>query len=736
MAGFLLPGLALASPRLDAQVSWIGNSFSGATAWVQQDIKAIAVTGDGSVYTNVPWDEAGGEVGLYRDSDAVAKAFHSHGWGYHGGEAIAVNTSYVYFAQYVENEGGGLQNLSTWPPVGSEWYGVSRRLRSDFTRAAPFAGGKGGAGDTLAGCFLLLNETSIGTADAAIAGLCANDQRLYVANPLLNSIQVFDAETMSPVHSWSIQRPGPLALDKFGAVWALRRGDATSDTMILRFSADGQFLAQSVTFPAGVLPSAFCIDSQDRMLVADTGVAQQIRIYTNLYDAPTSSGTFGVTGGIHAVPEGEFGRLRFSNPVGVGTDAAGNIYVAHGGVFGGSGGDSGGGSAVLESYDGSTSQLNWRLFGLEFIDRAEVSPLSDTDVYTKEERFTLDYSKSLGGEWSYRAHTLNRFRYPEDPRLHIGASAGVWMRVIQGDPFLFVLDMDAHYLQIYRFNPETDGETAIPSGLFVGQNLPGQAGWPAHQPATGEWIWRDADGDGRFDAGEYATRNGDNAPAYQGWWVDSQGSVWQAGEVAGIRKFPCAGLDARGNPIWNYSSMVVFPKPAQFDQVRRLRYDAATDTMILGGTFGADTNQHWKPMGPVLCRYDQWSRPTPTLTWRIVAPFVVGTAIHASCEPASFDVAGDYLFVSYTGASTQNGFATGHVEVFRVSNGESVGFMEPSAEIGEIGLQDIRESIRAHRRVNGEYVIFLEDDLKSKNVLYRWRPLNPTSVEGTAWMGY
>jgi hypothetical protein len=53
------------------------------------------------------------------------------------------------------------------------------------------------------------------------------------------------------------------------------------------------------------------------------------------------------------------------------------------------------------------------------------------------------------------------------------------------------------------------------------------------------------------------------------------------------------------------------------------------------------------------------------------------------------------------------------------STGDRVGYMEPSSEIGEIGLQDIREFITVHKRFNGEYIIFLEDDWKAKVLMYR-----------------
>jgi hypothetical protein len=65
---------------------------------------------------------------------------------------------------------------------------------------------------------------------------------------------------------------------------------------------------------------------------------------------------------------------------------------------------------------------------------------------------------------------------------------------------------------------------------------------------------------------------------------------------------------------------------------------------------------------------------------------------------------------------------TGRVEVFRTRDGSAVGHFEPGDEVGEVGLQDIRETLTAHRRADGEYIVFIEDDYKSKVVMYRWKP--------------
>ena len=126
------------SPRLQVECSWLGNTFAGADAWIQQDIRALTVTSDGTVLTNVEWEEGGGNVGEYRDGRLVRYARHTHGWGAMGGVAIGANAKYVYLGGQFHNEGGHLQDEGTWPPKGKQWFGISRRERQDISRAAPF----------------------------------------------------------------------------------------------------------------------------------------------------------------------------------------------------------------------------------------------------------------------------------------------------------------------------------------------------------------------------------------------------------------------------------------------------------------------------------------------------------------------------------------------------------------------------------------------------------------------
>jgi hypothetical protein len=59
-----------------------------------------------------------------------------------------------------------------------------------------------------------------------------------------------------------------------------------------------------------------------------------------------------------------------------------------------------------------------------------------------------------------------------------------------------------------------------------------------------------------------------------------------------------------------------------------------------------------------------------------------------------------------------------------------VGVLQPGPEIGGpagSGWVDLPYGLRATQRSNGEYVIFVEEDYRGKNVMYRWFPPLPAS---------
>ncbi|MDZ7316351.1 MAG: T9SS type A sorting domain-containing protein [candidate division KSB1 bacterium] len=683
---------------LDYQVSWIGNTFSGKSKWVQEDIADIFVTADGRVFTNVFWDENGGEVTEFKNGDFIRTAQNTHGWGYHGGDAITANSRYVYFGYFIENEGGGLVDPVKWPPKGYDWYAVERRFKSNIQQPALFEGGKGGKSK---GSYLLIHELPNNTKGAHISGLAADDALLFVSCPYDNKIRVFDAQTMKPVGEWSVERPGKLALDGEGMLWAV------SGHTIRRFSREGEALPQQIVFDPKVMPSDIAVDKQNRLFACDQDLTHQIHIFENITTTPTFSRTFGTLYGVLAGPiVGEFGDLRFNHPVGVGVDDAGNIYVACRGPLGG-------GGSVLESYRGDGT-LNWRLMGLEFVDCAAVDPESEIDVYTKEEHFVLDYSRPAGSQWTYKGYLINKIKYPDDPRLHVW-SAGAKVQRIQGRLFLFVNTMHMESLiQCYRFNRETDGETAIPSVFFAARPYTDKGSWPNGQPKLGEYIWRDADGDGAFDPDEYIQNRKLNAPEIWGWSVDSEGTVWQATRYDGIRKFPLQGFDEHGNPIWTYEKMEIIKMPQPLNRLERVYYLPKLDAMFLVGY----TREHphhdgmWKIMGREIVRYDQWSLGNRIPTWQVVPDYLQDAT--GNLKPASVAITEEYLFVCYV--------IEEFVDIFSTETGDYVGRLSHTQALGDCGWVDIPEGIEAFKRSNGEYLIFVEEDLKAKVIMYQWRP--------------
>lgn len=710
-AALFLAGSPAWGAELNYSVSWIGNSLSGQGAWVLQDVEDIFVDADGTLFTNIYWDEAGGNVQQYRDGKLLAMARHTHGWGYEGGDAVAGNSKYLFIIQNVNNEGGHLKGNS-WPAQGLSWSGVSRRLRSDITKGAAFPGGHGKEGAVLQGSFLPIVEVPQGQR-GGLRGLWATEGSLLVSSPFDSSIKVFDPESMKLVRSWSVQRPDKICLDRNGRLWVLQKPAADEPWNALCFKPDGTPLPPRIAFDRSTIPTDLCVDARNRLLVTDAGPDQDVKIFDQLETAPARAGTLGVRGGILAGPvPGQFGDLRFNNPKGVGVDAQGNLFIASSGSSALKTG--GGGSTVIECYS-PEGLCKWRVFGLHFIDSADLDPASEADLYTKEEHLVLDFAKAGGQEWSYRAYTVHPFKYRDDPRLHIW-SANPWVRRINGQKFLFVTDMTGEFLQVYRFAPQTDGHVAIPCGLLAKKHANLKGGYPPHQPPAGEWIWRDRNANGAIDAGEYLSNGVKNAGGI--FVPDEHGSIWHVNGNQ-IRCLPIQGLDTNGVPLWSYESAKAWDKPAELDQVRRVHYLPGQDLMLLGGNKGEDRNQHWKPMGPVLCCYERWSGPDRKLRWSAVLPYEKGSRGHESAEPISFDVAGDYVFVAYTRGLKADGIRWAFVKVFRLADLSPVGNLSCDTPLGEIGLLDIVQSVRAVKRSNGEYVVFLEDDLKSKVIMFR-----------------
>ena len=670
-------------PNISYTTSWIGNTFGGGSKWVQIQIAAMYVGNDGTVYTNSVWDEAGREAGIYKDGDAIGKASNLHGWGRLGGEAVTANSKYLYIAMTQ----GAVDRMviQDYPPSKTEWHCVRRYNLSG--EPAPFAGGRGYDKS------MLIVSTS-----SQVTGLANAGNELYVSDSSTNRIRVYDSETMTELRSWSVERPKQIAVDPQSNLWILQAKDATNPPKILHYSKTGTLLSQKITDV--VDPTAIAIDPQGRLLVTENGPRQQVLIY-DISATPKLIGTFGTQGGIYSGTKGEVGELKLNGLTGVGTDKAGNIYVSNDG-FGGSGTD-------LRKFS-PLGKMQWQLLGLQFVDNADADPGTDgLDVFTKHEHFVMDYSKSNGQESTYKSYTVDKFRYPDDPRLHNEnhSAASVFVRRIKGRRFLYLTGMYADKLSIYRF----DGEIAVPSAIFAKDH----SNWPTNQPAKGSWLWHDKNGDGSIQSNEYESLGAEDGSIW-GWEVDSNGDVWQASESGTIGHYPVQGLDTYGTPIYNAATSQKIPMPAPFNSLTRIKYFPETDTMYLAGYTNQRPNIKGAGIvGTEIIRYDNWSN-SRNIRWRVALPYEPSDNPDPGAKRfviiKAMDIAGDRIFATTV--------LDAEVYVYDTATGTAIAKLTPGIEVArESGWVDIPYGLRAYQRANGEYLVFVEEDAKAKVIMYR-----------------
>jgi hypothetical protein len=485
--------------------------------------------------------------------------------------------------------------------------------------------------------------------------------------------------------------------DKAGHHWRLRVAYDDPKHQEWDFVPNGiECDGRPVTFPDLFQPTALALANDGQLLVADsfTGPRQQVLFYDVANpDHPRLTRAFGERGGIGAGTPGVATPTKFWGIRGLGMDAAGNLYVAMSEM-----------GAVLRKF-APDGKLLWQLYGLCFVDLACADPATDgRDVWGIQEHYAMDYTQPPGREANWIGYSLDRHRYPNDPRgLTFVKQQGEHgltspqIVYLNGRRFLFVGGMFAsNFINIFRY----DGEVAAPSGLILqwGNNLYNtDRAWPPHKP-PGVSIWRDLNGDGDYQAGEFAPNTDRVQPGP--FWVDRRGNIWMA---YGFFRYDFQGLDERGNPIYRADKITVLDKPEGVGKVARVVYLDDSDTLVV-----ADEGSDMRHIGRVfICpHYLAGNRKTSS--------FVSGAGGEAGCVA----VAGDFVF---TGGWKERG----RVWVNRLRDGADLGGFEPGPTVGGVentGWIDLLTGISAFQRHDGEYLVFVEEDYKAKVLLYEWRP--------------
>ena len=97
MLFFIIQGcFSLHSQPLEYDCMVVGNDYSGKYVWVPHNVYDIFVTPDGITYTNVPWDEAGGNVCEINPRGNITRKIWVGNHG--GGKAVTANADYIFIA--------------------------------------------------------------------------------------------------------------------------------------------------------------------------------------------------------------------------------------------------------------------------------------------------------------------------------------------------------------------------------------------------------------------------------------------------------------------------------------------------------------------------------------------------------------------------------------------------------------------------------------------------------------
>jgi len=683
---------------LNDRTFWFGNSFHGGDRqkgrWVPLDIDDLFVFPDGRVVTNCTWDEAGRAIAFFRDGDVAGKV--DDYTALTGGIAVTADEQYL-FALRTERK------LGESDPM---WHGVARYTREG--KPAPWPRGEGRLRNVL---FLHPPSDKGGR---PLTGVATRGGELFLSDPLGRAVKVFGTSDMAPRREFRLapetDTPHKMVFDPSGRLWIAQRSSDNA-WRVRAYDAPGKYLGAEIADVGE--PAALATDAHGRLLVADNGPRQQIRFYS-LSGRPVLQKTFGVEGGALAGPvPGLSGPDRFLGLTGVGMDGAGNLYVGTNGR--GPYGDDNGFGAQLRKFDPS-GKLLWMLEGLEFVDSADADPGDDRQVFTKDSRYEIEYGRATGegwphAGWTHKAWTLNRFKYPNDPRQHI-RQEGVRVVRLRDGRRLLGCQWDGH-LAVYRF----DGEIAVPAAVFARHGSK-RGQWPPNNPFEDRaWMWADADGDGEFQAGEFEALAERGIDVMRAWQLDEEGTAWIGEQKGTIHRFP---LQKAGR-MYTLASRTLMKAPPGITHVRFLRYLPGSDTMYLAAYSAENPMETWYPMGREIRRYDRWSRE-PRQAWTIVLPYRFTNQRHKDIQPISFDVAGDYVFVAFDWGADERR-RNGEIGVYRASEGSRVGSLWVGPEVGNrSGCIDFGSAVRARRRADGSYAVFAEEDEFAKIVYYLWKP--------------
>ena len=650
--------------------AWFGNTLPGAIHdTVSFNMTSLAVAPDGTCYTTSFFEEQGHCLAAYRDGKQIYPDDKTPA----AGKAIAVAEDAVFVAS-----GRGVLR-------------INRSLRGNVQHA-PLETAKDYQGHE------------------AVRGVAVADGEVYASYRAAGEIVVLDAAKLTRKRSIPCARAGALAVDG-QALWVVQE-NFTTDVYARPYQEHGIVLKldrqsghELVRIADLEVPTALCVDRSTgapRLLVADNGVDQQVRIY-DIADKPRLIGTIGRKGGLMAA-KGVVDAWAFHGLTGVGVDAKGNIYISQNGwpyqyVASGLMANAVRLVALPAGAKGESGRALWTLDSHGYIfDGATLDPRDPTSaIVGADQRYRLDWNaKGRIGEWV--GYLTDHTRFPEEA-LDRRTRSSPFVRWIEGQRFLMLV---GDYLYVYRFEPSS-GELAIPCAVVCACADKSRPAFPQAIPEARlqPWMWQDGVGgprDGVAQAGEY--RVWDRVESYGDarFIPDARGDLWQTGWYRNeVVRWRMTGLHD-GVPGWEREAPITDIEP--FKIVQWAFYDPDTDTMVLAGD-----HREYYGSSDVRCktttvaRYRDWLKGNRNAeTW---FPFCKGGDDAYFMDGAmGLFVLGDLLYV---------GARPGNVSVYDLNRGNRIIEFVAGPEVnGTAGYFDRSQSaVQAFTLPNGEQVLSL-----------------------------
>lgn len=620
-----------------------------------------------------------------------------------------------------------------------------------------------------------------------IGGMAVSGNRLYVSDFDYDLVRVVDLSASPPAEttaSFSFTHPGPIAADHSGRLWIAETPDYMPAPFAPNFgwnfgmnasatircvpqpgaSSSACTAGGSAMIISGVdNPAALAISpnllpghtssSPDTLLVASNGPNNQnIRTFTLGTGQPSEGSAIGSAKGVFD-PASSPGLVfppgatlpRLFNPMGVGVDSSGDVYVA-----------SSAPREEIHKLSGSTHI--WAMYGLGREAGAFDPDSNGADFYTLTHHFVASSGGRAGSNWDLKSVTWNPFAAHDAEKRWAHTDAhdlAPFIRTVGGVRYMFYYNSLRADLRILKF--PAGSELAVPYGfLRTTLSNPSDMGPPYVE------SWVDADGDGNDNETHTYTAapNGGFAAT-----VDKDGKIWLSFLTALNTKGIWSVAPSGTPPAWDAAAGTTakYPTPELYDSgysttVAVVMYDPVADALFAStqrqkGVGDCVTFQGVQcgALSPVVARFDDWhayagASTAPTATYQVDLPdprksFAEDDDFGALIQDpqcigvdwsylgnASFDIAGDMFFAAERTSST--------IFAYRASTGQKVAnlFVGPETS-GAVTWTDA-PVLRAAKVSSGDYLLTWYDETPlGANHLIRWTPpsWSPADLSPTAW---